>query len=351
MIITNNKVEVLDLTCDYIDTLKMVERCGRECYKSSDKMTDDSHIRFLKMISLRGHTSVLEHGVIYFYTPNLNGLLNKLFESSLSAKEYAHDIGHVNIHQFKEKKGAFLSMNLRTIYEGFNGSLKHIHEEMLKYDKYNGDLLFSRSIFDESLPLSIININTLWTTDRTTTQSLVRHRVMGISQESTRYCNYSKDKFGSDVSVILPTTKDLDKRLIGKSSENKITCNVAKDRLEWGSGAIVNVSNISHVEENMIKQLCKSCDSYIELINVENYSPDDARVVLPFYTASNIYLSGTMYDWFRNDNPTKGFVNLRSHHTAHNVVRNLTNNQLVPKIESIFGISREDIQKEIMDYN
>ncbi len=41
-------------------------------------------------------------------------------------------------------------------------------------------------------------------TDRGVTHEIVRHRIASYSQESTRYCNYSKDKFGNEITVILP---------------------------------------------------------------------------------------------------------------------------------------------------
>lgn len=41
-------------------------------------------------------------------------------------------------------------------------------------------------------------------TDRGVTHEIVRHRIASYSQESTRYCNYSKDKFGNELTVILP---------------------------------------------------------------------------------------------------------------------------------------------------
>jgi len=49
---------------DAIVSLKKIERCGRLCYKSEDRITDDSYIKFLSGIIKRGHLSVIEHGSI-----------------------------------------------------------------------------------------------------------------------------------------------------------------------------------------------------------------------------------------------------------------------------------------------
>lgn len=96
------------------DALQMIERAGRTCYKSEDRITDDSAATFVKMIMGYEHASVLEHAVASF-----------------------------------------------------------------------------RMI-----------------TDRGVTHEVVRHRIASFSQESTRYCNYGKDKFGKEITVILPVWFD-----------------------------------------------------------------------------------------------------------------------------------------------
>src|SRR5574343_587101 len=88
--------------------LKKIEEAGRTCYKSEDKMTDETSEAFVKMLIKRGHESVLEH-------------------QSLSVR---------------------------------------------------------------------------FVCDRGVSHEIVRHRLCSFSQESTRYCNYSKDKFDNGIQVI-----------------------------------------------------------------------------------------------------------------------------------------------------
>lgn len=52
---------------------KHIERCGRICYKSEDRIVKDSHIRFVDMIVKRGHLAVLEHGTVYLAIPKTDG--------------------------------------------------------------------------------------------------------------------------------------------------------------------------------------------------------------------------------------------------------------------------------------
>ena len=86
-------------------------------------------------------------------------------------------------------------------------------------------------------------------TDRGVTHELVRHRLASFSQESTRYCNYSKDKFGNELTFILPTF------LYGYGSDNP----------SW---------------EHWQKAMEDSEDRYFELLE-DGLTPQDARSVLP----------------------------------------------------------------------
>jgi len=94
-----------------MEILKQIEKVGRTCYKSEDKITDDSAIKFVTSLISRGHEAMIEH-------------------NSLSVR---------------------------------------------------------------------------FTCDRGVSHELVRHRLASFGQESTRYCNYSGDKFGNEITVIEPS--------------------------------------------------------------------------------------------------------------------------------------------------
>ena len=90
--------------------IERLEQCGRVCYKSEDRITQDSGIKFLKGIIKSGHEAVLEH----------------------------------------------------------------------------------------------CSITVKFICDRGVSHEIVRHRLASYCQESTRYCNYSKEKFGREITVIAP---------------------------------------------------------------------------------------------------------------------------------------------------
>lgn len=101
--------EILD-DINGIEILKKIEMCGRVCYKSENRITQESSQNFVKGILESGHESVIEH---------------------------------------------------------------------------------------EKITVRII-------CDRGVSHEIVRHRLASYSQESTRYCNYSKDKFGNELTLIKP---------------------------------------------------------------------------------------------------------------------------------------------------
>lgn len=165
-----------DISVGGIKELQHIERIGRICYKSEDKITDDgeSAKKFVAGLIKRGHQAMLEH-------------------SSLSV-------------------------------------LFHV--------------------------------------DRGVTHELVRHRIMSFAQESTRYCNYSGDKFGNEITVILPCFFDTG---MGTASNSLVYD-------EW-------------------KHSCECAErAYFKLLEY-GAQPQQARSVLPTSTKSDIVLTGNYREW------------------------------------------------------
>lgn len=111
-----------------------------------------------------------------------------------------------------------------------------------------------------------------FTVDRGITHELVRHRLFSFAQESTRYCNYSKDKFGNQITFIVPCYLDY--------------INLEGGFYEWKKACI-------EAEEAYFKLLKEGC------------TPQEARAVLPNSTKSDIIVSGNYRQW-------RHFFNLRA---------------------------------------
>ena len=76
------------------DIYKDIERAGRTCYKSENKITEDSAEPFVKMIMERKHTAVLEQGTVYLYFPYLfyNNTVLKYEHNPYSKVEFNSNI-------------------------------------------------------------------------------------------------------------------------------------------------------------------------------------------------------------------------------------------------------------------
>lgn len=147
--------------------LKAIEDAGRTCYQSYKVSSEDSYLRFVKMVIARGHESVLEH-------------------QSLTVK---------------------------------------------------------------------------FSVDRAVQNELVRHRLSSFSVESSRYCNYGLDKFGSKISVIRPITIKYD----------------TEEFIVWA------------------KSMESCAESYFELL--KTLKPEDARSVLPLSLRTEVTMTANLREW------------------------------------------------------
>ena len=120
--------------------------------------------------------------------------------------------------------------------------------------------------------------------DRGVSHELVRHRLASYSQESTRYCNYSKDKFGNELTFIRPNWLDL-------------------------SGSAVWCAAMQNAE-----------DAYFELLE-SGWTPEQARSVLPNSLKTEIVMTANIREW-------RHFFKLRCAKASHPQMRQIANMML-----------------------
>lgn len=127
-------------------------------------------------------------------------------------------------------------------------------------------------------------------TDRGITHELVRHRVISAAQESTRYCNYSKDKFGSEITVIAPL---------------------------WykGNG---NPTDIG------FEKACENAETAYFCLLAHGLKPQDARAVLPTCLKAELVMTANYREW-------RHIFRLRTSSAAHPQLRAL----LIPLLDEI----------------
>ena len=200
-------------TVDGQAILQHIERCGRVCYKSEDKITDTSAQTFVGSIIKRGHEAVLEH-------------------ASVTVK---------------------------------------------------------------------------FVVDRGVSHEIVRHRLAAYCQESTRYCNYSKDGFGGQVTFIQPNFLDRGTR-------------------GWELWVLA----------------CEQAEkAYFDLLNW-GCSPQEARAVLPNSLKTEVVMTANLREW-------RHFFKLRTAPAAHPQMREVTI-PLLRRMQELIPVVFDDIKLPAKDW-
>lgn len=252
---------------------KQIELAGRTCYKSEDKITPDSAKAFVERMINSGHGAMLEHGTVYLGMPietiipiEVNGWGK--YESNKYSK------GGVVCSINGEKRVA-ITTNLRVLVEnGWLDDLQYICEPTKYHEK---------------------RITVRFICDRGVSHEFVRHRVFSFAQESTRYCNYSKDKFGNELTFIQP-------------------CYLNEAELaQYGPYHLV--SRNKSPESIFICSLNNAEKDYLTLIE-SGWKAQEARAVLPNALKTELVMTGFATDW-------PHFFELRCASNAHPQAREL----------------------------
>lgn len=199
----------IETPIDGAEILKRIEKAGRTCYKSEDRITDESAKAFVRKLIERGHESVLEH---------------------------------------------------------------------------------------ESITVRFV-------CDRGISHEIVRHRLASYSQESTRYCNYSNDRFGSELTFIKPCF------------------------FKEAKGAYCSWYNTMDFAE---------C-AYFDMLE-DGCTPQEARSVLPNSLKTEVVMTANLREW-------RHFLKLRTAKAAHPQMRELTVpllDELQERIPVVFDDIKED---------
>lgn len=162
----------------------MIELCGKTSYKSPVKGGKDAE-DFTDARVNEGHYAVLEFGTVYLTIPLNEWICKEDYMESYPSNPYSK-CNEEDVVDFDSMQGVvYITTNLRVLVEkGWVRDLEFITEPTDKhYKRYTARIV----------------------TDRGVTHELVRHRSLSFVQESTRFCNYSKDKFGNELTFIKPS--------------------------------------------------------------------------------------------------------------------------------------------------
>jgi len=210
--------EILD-SLDREGLAVRIEYSGRICYKSEDMITRDSAVPFVRKMAEHGHNSVLEMGVVTLRISYSDPLL--LTELMATQPRYLHIdsldgqtlLVTGSVRAFREMlifhpgcvlvkaMAAFLAARHPYFFETIlpaSGLRNESTITVAKVDLEEVDRL------EPELRLKHRHVGVKFIVNRAVTHEIVRHRPCSFLQESQRYCRYSEDKFGSEVTFISP---------------------------------------------------------------------------------------------------------------------------------------------------
>lgn len=271
---------------------KMIEMAGRTCYKSEDKITETSAKEFVDRMIKSGHGAMLEHGTVYLDMPDSAG------DYGLVPFFASNPYSELIVVPLEDREHNYITTNFRVIIENFA-------------EEYIPDIL---QYWCEPTEYHKKRYTVKWTIDRVTGESFLRHRVFSFARESTRYCNYSKDKFGNELTFIIPCWLDV--------PEGKYT-NIAKQSNEDGEYKQImiheNNTNAYPLTTTPEGRFLWNCywdeHDYFDLLNY-GWKPQQARQVLPFSVSSPLVMTGFASDWLH-------FFDLRCNSHAHPQAREI----------------------------
>ena len=299
MKLIESKVEIIEQEPGLEGVYKQIEKAGRLCYKSEDKICEGSAEKMVENLMKRGHGSPLEHGTVYlqftyrmydYNDAKLLGILdfyeNNPYSKVTTIEKFCTDT-------FRTYVTTYISSNYRVIFENNRlEDLQYICEPTEHHEK--------RITVKMNCSIGI-------------SREFNRHRANSVCETSTRYCNYAKDKFGSEITFVIPEwVKD---RINETASYNN---NDDLARISYAD-AVFDARMISDKAISIWLNDLKTTESdYMDLIN-EGLKPQEARSVLSLDTATEVMYTAYRSDW-------EHFISLRTAVGAHPDARILANN-------------------------
>lgn len=245
---------------------KHIEKVGRVCYKSEDKITEDSAKPFVDRMIKSGHGAMLEHGTVYLkflWNGGTCELCNQALPCKLLDKYCTNKYSIVNYNG----NDIYITTNFRVLVEnGWLDDLKYICEPTEFHER---------------------RVTVHFVCDRGVSHEFVRHRVMSFAQESTRYCNYSKDKFGNELTFIIPCWLDIPTGHYAYWDGD--WCDIDKMKIQLPEG--------EHKDIDAFLWTLNNAETHYTLLINSGWKPQEARAVLPNSLKTELVVTGFTSDW------------------------------------------------------
>lgn len=237
--------EILEQGPTISDMYKHITKCGYTCYKTEKEITDESAEAFVNRMKDSKHFAMLEHGTVtlkvkkksYEVSSSIKGVVTFLISQHLWTRWFT-------MPSPDKEWYIYIVTNYRVIVEN------QLEDFMKQYWTEDKNLISLRPC------VRIV-------TDNGVGRELTRHRVFSWAQESTRYCNYSVDRFGNELTFVEPYWYN-DAEEVVKSDFD---------------------SALKYIE-----------DTYLTMID-HQYSAQQARAILPLCLKTELIMTGFRNDW------------------------------------------------------
>ena len=249
----------------FINDYSTIEQFDEENFEDSPYYENLTAEDFVNRLVESKHGAMLEHGTVYM---QIDTFLDIPEDKKLDKRVHQYDSNRfTKVNSMYIGQGCwryYITTNLRVLVENdWLDDLKYV----CKPTEFHAKRAMVRFICDRGV-----------------SHEIVRHRTMSFAQESTRYCNYSKNKFGQELTFIEPAW-------------------------EFPSSDIINI------KERFEAILGEAEANYMELITL-GFKPQEARAVLPNALKTEIVVTAFIEDW-------KHFFELRCDSAAHPDIRKL----------------------------
>ena len=249
------KVEIWEQEPGINGIYKQIERAGRVCYKSEDYTTEDSAKPFVERMIKSEHYAMLEHGTVCLNIPLNDERFNVVaMKAILPLNPHTKAVFGTS--------SVFVVTNLRVLVEnGLWDAAKYFISDFPSND-------------DGMVPFQRVTVH--FTTQIAVSREANRHRADSIAEQSTRFCNYSKDKFGGEIAINIPSWIE-DKYCIA----NPLGCNPM---------TMMNPVDVWW-SANEYAEAC-----YMRLLQL-GWKPEQARTILPLDTNTELVHTAFVSDW------------------------------------------------------
>ena len=282
-----SKVEIIPQDWSLEGIYKQCEIAGRTAYKSEDRITEGSAKKFVEALMKLKHGAVLEHGTVYLKVSHTSPVADRYYMERMDvAMFYAKNkySKHKRVTKDHFHIDHYITTNLRVLFENDRmDDLQYLCEPTEYHEKrITAKFICSRSI----------------------AQEITRHRVFSFLMESQRYVGYNKDKFGGEITIIIPEWI--------KARINDIASYNNNDDLARMSYAAALRDGRMHEDKAIIMWAVSqemSETHYLSLTSELNVKAEEARSVLTNDCKTELVMTGFISDW-------EHFFNLRSKGTT-----------------------------------